>query len=81
MHDPPYTKQRTYTLILRQMSIGIARERINLAIGTPVLWFAMVTLDTLLALHEQDHQLAAYCPTCERWAVLDLKRLIAEGAR
>ena len=39
----------------------------------------MVTLDTFRALHEHDHQLAAYCPTCERWAVLDLKRLIAEG--
>ena len=31
----------------------------------------MVTLDTLRALHEHDHQLAAYCATCERWAVLD----------
>jgi hypothetical protein len=41
----------------------------------------MVTLDTLRALHEHDHQLAAYCPTCELWAVLDLERLIAEGAR
>ena len=39
----------------------------------------MVTLDTLRALHEHDHQLAAYCATCERWAVLDLGRLIAEG--
>lgn len=29
--------------------------------------------------HEHDHQLAAYCATCERWAVLDLERLIAEG--
>ena len=39
----------------------------------------MIRLDTLRALHEHDHQLAAYCPTCERWAVLDLGRLIAEG--
>jgi len=39
----------------------------------------MVTLDTLRALHEHDHKLAAYCPTCERWAVLDLERLIAQG--
>jgi hypothetical protein len=30
---------------------------------------AMVALDTLRALHEHDHQLAAYCVTCERWAV------------
>ena len=39
----------------------------------------MVTLDTFPALHEHDHQLAAYCATCERWAVLDLERLIAAG--
>ena len=35
----------------------------------------MVTLDTLRARHEHDHKLAAYCPTCERWAVLDPERL------
>jgi hypothetical protein len=28
---------------------------------------------------EHDHRLAAYCATCERWAVLDLERLIAAG--
>jgi hypothetical protein len=39
----------------------------------------MVTLDTLRALHEHEHKLTAYCATCERWAVLDLERLIAEG--
>ena len=39
----------------------------------------MIRLDTFRALHEHDHQLAAYCATCERWAVLDLERLIAEG--
>ena len=39
----------------------------------------MVRLDTLRALHDHEHRLAAYCPTCERWAVLDLERLIAEG--
>ena len=39
----------------------------------------MVTLDTFRALHEHDHKLACYCPTCERWAVLDLERLIAQG--
>ena len=39
----------------------------------------MIRLDTLRALHEHEHQLAAYCATCERWAVLDLERLIAEG--
>jgi hypothetical protein len=39
----------------------------------------MVTLDTVRALHKHDHKLAAYCATCQRWAVLDLERLIAEG--
>ena len=39
----------------------------------------MVTLDTLRKLHEHDHELAAYCPKCRRWAVLDLERPIAEG--
>jgi hypothetical protein len=39
----------------------------------------VVTLDTLRKLHEHGHQLAAYCPTCERWAVLDLPALIAAG--
>jgi hypothetical protein len=29
--------------------------------------------------HEHEHALAAYCSTCERWAVLDLERLIADG--
>ena len=38
----------------------------------------MVTLDTFRALHEHDHELAAYCSTRERWAVLDLERLIAQ---
>jgi hypothetical protein len=35
----------------------------------------MIRLDTFRALHEHDHALAAYCPTCQRWAVLDLERL------
>ena len=39
----------------------------------------MIRLDTLRALHERDHKLAAYCSTCQRWAVLDLERLIADG--
>jgi hypothetical protein len=39
----------------------------------------MVTLDTFRALHEHDHKLAAYRPTYERWAVLDLQRRIADG--
>ena len=39
----------------------------------------MIRLDTFRALHEHDHKLAAYCPTCERWEVLDAERLISEG--
>jgi hypothetical protein len=39
----------------------------------------MITLDTLRALHEHDHTLAASCPACRSWAVLDLERLTAEG--
>jgi hypothetical protein len=39
----------------------------------------VIRLDTFRALHEHEHKLAAYCATCERWAVLDLERLIAEG--
>jgi len=38
----------------------------------------MVTLDTLRALHEHDHKLAAYYAIWERWAVLDPERLIAQ---
>jgi hypothetical protein len=40
---------------------------------------AVTTLDTFRTLHEHDHELAAYCATCERWAVLDLEQLIAQG--
>jgi hypothetical protein len=39
----------------------------------------VISLDTFRALHDHDHKLAAYCAICERWAVLDLERLIAEG--
>jgi hypothetical protein len=38
----------------------------------------MVTLDALRKLHEHGHQLATYCPTCERWAV-GLQALPASG--
>jgi hypothetical protein len=40
----------------------------------------LVTLDTFRALHEHHPALACYCALCERRAVLDLERLIAEGA-
>jgi len=39
----------------------------------------MIRLDTLRALHERDHKLAAYCSHCQRWEVLDLPRLIEQG--
>jgi hypothetical protein len=39
----------------------------------------MIDLSTIAGLLEHDHNLAAYCPTCERWAVLDLERLLVEG--
>ena len=39
----------------------------------------MVVLDTFRTLREHDHKLAVYCARCERWAVLDLERLIPEG--
>lgn len=38
-----------------------------------------VTLDTVAALLDCNHGLAAYCPACRRWADLDLARLVAQG--
>ena len=38
-----------------------------------------IRLDTFRALHERNHKLAAYCVRCERWAELDLLRLIEQG--
>ena len=38
-----------------------------------------ITLDTLAALLQNDHGLSAYCPSCRRWADLDLARLVREG--
>jgi hypothetical protein len=39
----------------------------------------MIDLGTLAGLLEHDHQLAAYCPRCDRWAVLDLDRMVRDG--
>jgi len=39
----------------------------------------LIVLGTFRTLRAHDHKLAAYCARCERWAVLDLERLIAEG--
>ena len=38
-----------------------------------------ITLDTLAALLQADHSLSAWCPSCRRWADLDLARLVREG--
>ena len=39
----------------------------------------MIDLSTLSRLLEHDHQLAAYCLRCDRWSVLPLADLIAQG--
>jgi hypothetical protein len=39
----------------------------------------MIDLGTLAGLHEHRHQLAAYCPRCDRWSVLPLAELVAAG--
>ena len=38
-----------------------------------------ITLDTYAALLECDQNLAACCPKCQRWVVLDLAQLVASG--
>jgi len=39
----------------------------------------MIDLGTLAGLHEHDHQLAAYCPRCDRWRVLPLGEWDSQG--
>jgi hypothetical protein len=39
----------------------------------------MIDLGTLTGLHAHDHELAAYCARCGRWATLDLGRMIDAG--
>ena len=39
----------------------------------------MIDLGTLAGLHRYQHQLAAYCQHCDRWAQLDLAALIDAG--
>ena len=39
----------------------------------------MIDLGTVQGLHEHGHELHAYCPHCDRWRVLDLERMVAEG--
>ena len=39
----------------------------------------MIDLGTLAGLHEHQHELHAYCLRCDRWRVLPLDRMVAEG--
>jgi len=39
----------------------------------------MIDLGTLAGLLEHEHQLAAYCPRCDRWAEIDLAAMVARG--
>jgi RNase P subunit RPR2 len=39
----------------------------------------MIDLGSIAGLHERNHTLAAYCPRCDRWAVLPLAAMIAAG--
>jgi len=39
----------------------------------------MIDLGSIAGLHDRNHTLAAYCPTCYRWAVLPLAEMIAAG--
>jgi hypothetical protein len=39
----------------------------------------MIDLGTLAGLHECQHELHAYCRTCDRWQAIDLARLVASG--
>lgn len=39
----------------------------------------MIDLGALAGLHERQHELHAYCSTCDRWSVLDLGRMVRDG--
>jgi hypothetical protein len=39
----------------------------------------MIDLGTLAGLLEHDHELRAYCAQCDRWAVVPLALLVAQG--
>ncbi len=39
----------------------------------------MATIDTFAALLENEHGLDAFCPTCQRWASVNLHELVAVG--
>jgi hypothetical protein len=39
----------------------------------------MIDLGSLAGLHARQHELHAYCPTCDRWSVLPLATMIEAG--
>jgi len=39
----------------------------------------VIDLGSIAGLLEHDHNLAAYCPRCDRWALLDLAAMIDAG--
>jgi hypothetical protein len=39
----------------------------------------MIDLGSIGGLHERNHELHAYCPRCDRWAVLPLAQMVARG--
>lgn len=49
--------------------------------GEPAHLYArgMIDLGSIGGLHSHNHQLHAYCPTCDRWATLPLADMIAAG--
>ena len=39
----------------------------------------MIDLGSLAGLHQHNHELHAYCPSCDRWTRLDLAAMVAAG--
>ena len=39
----------------------------------------MIDLGTLGGLHARDHEIHVYCVACDRWQVIDLAGLVAQG--
>jgi hypothetical protein len=40
---------------------------------------AMIDLGSIAGLHERNHELHAFCPRCDRWSILPLARMVAQG--
>jgi hypothetical protein len=39
----------------------------------------MIDLGSVAGLHDHSHELHAFCPRCDRWAVLDLAGMVSQG--